>query len=129
MEPGARFELPSTAVGTLRSLYLHRGSGARVLGREIPADHRVEIEGHAPVDIVAGAEPTEFLLLQGKPIGEPVAKRGPFVMNTQQEIRQAYADFQRTQFGGWPWNANDPVHVRTKGRFAKKIDGTFEEPT
>lgn len=39
-------------------------------------------------------------------------------MNTENEIRQAFADYQRTQFGGWPWERNDMVFPRDKGRFA-----------
>ena len=52
---------------------------------------------------------------------------GPFVMNTQAEIQQAFADYRRTEFGGWPWDANDPVHPRDQGRFAKHADGKLEK--
>jgi hypothetical protein len=48
-------------------------------------------------------------------------------MNTQQEIHQAFADYRRTEFGGWPWGATDPVHPRGKGRFAVHPDGRAEE--
>ena len=68
-------------------------------------------------------------MLQGKPIGEPVARYGPFVMNTTAEIRQAMQDYQRTGFGGWPWDRDDPVHPREVGRFARHSDGTLEEKT
>jgi len=39
---------------------------------------------------------------------------------------EAFQDYQRTQFGGWPWNSPAPVHERTQGRFAKHIDGKVE---
>lgn len=129
MEPGARFTLPEVAQGTRRSLYVHKGAGMTAGGRQVPPESRVEIDDHGALTLVAGVEENEMLLLQGRPIGEPVARRGPFVMNTQDEIRQAYTDYRATQFGGWPWDSNDPVHKSSKGRFARHIDGTKEEPT
>jgi hypothetical protein len=80
------------------------------------------------VSLENGDREGELLLLQGRPIGEPVAQYGPFVMNTQQEIQQAFADYRRTQFGRWPWNTNAPVHPRAQDRFAKHADGRVEEP-
>ena len=42
---------------------------------------------------------SRFILLSGEPIGEPVATYGPFVMNTENEIRQAMADYQEGKMG------------------------------
>ena len=51
---------------------------------------------------------------------------GPFVMNTKDEIKQAFEDYHATQFGGWPWPKYDQVHPRDKGRFARHADGKEE---
>jgi hypothetical protein len=79
------------------------------------------------VRLLARDSAVELLLLQGHPIGEPVAQYGPFVMNTRAELEQAFHDYRRTQFGGWPYPANDPVHPRERGRFAKHADGRLED--
>jgi hypothetical protein len=46
----------------------------------------------------SGNRETRFLLVSGKPLNEPVARGGPFVMNTEAEIRQAFSDYQRGNF-------------------------------
>ena len=46
----------------------------------------------------SGNQATRFLLVSGKPLNEPVARGGPFVMNTEAEIRQAFSDYQRGNF-------------------------------
>ena len=48
-------------------------------------------------------------------------------MNTKAEIAQAFDDYERTKFGGWPWDEEDPVHARDRGRFARHADGRLEE--
>jgi redox-sensitive bicupin YhaK (pirin superfamily) len=44
----------------------------------------------------------DVILVGGRPIGEPLAWAGPFVMNTKAEVMQAYEDFQRGNFGHIP---------------------------
>jgi len=126
LEPGARWTLPATAAGTNRSLYLFRGAGLTLAGRAVTSGRGVDLRPDAPVAIENGPARSELLLLQGRPIAEPVAQHGPFVMNTRTEIQQAFLDYQRTRFGGWPWPDPAPVHPRTQGRFARHADGRLE---
>jgi quercetin 2,3-dioxygenase len=48
----------------------------------------------------APAEPARILLVAGKPLREPIAQYGPFVMNTTQQLQEAFADFQRGTLAG-----------------------------
>jgi redox-sensitive bicupin YhaK (pirin superfamily) len=126
MEPGAEFQLPAAGPRTDRTLYFFAGSGLRVAEREIPLQTAVRLRPGARVALTSGPGETEVLLLAGRPIGEPVVARGPFVMNDLAGIAQARTDYQRTQFGGWPWPKSDPVHARDSGRFAIHADGRKE---
>jgi redox-sensitive bicupin YhaK (pirin superfamily) len=127
MSPRARWTLPrATSEDALRVLYFFKGGSVTIAGQAIPAYSGVVIDPGQDTDIVNGDDESEFLLLQGKPIDEPVAQHGPFVMNTQEEIQQAFADYRRTGFGGWPWKVDAPVHPRHEGRFARHADGRHE---
>ena len=128
LEPGASWRLPAArGQGTRRMLYFFAGEQLRI-GNQLA-------DAHAALELVAGQDwlltnsgstPVECLLLQGQPLDEPVARYGPFVMNTQQEIMQALQDYRSTQFGGWPWPEQDPVHGSASRRFAR-YPGQAEE--
>ncbi len=126
MAPGAAIELPRTAdAATVRVLYVFEGS-ATVTGDAVQAGTGAVVQSDVPAPLVAGADGVEILVLQGRPIAEPVAQYGPFVMNTQKEIEQAFDDYRRTGFGGWPWDRPDPVHGADPARFARHSDGRVE---
>jgi redox-sensitive bicupin YhaK (pirin superfamily) len=127
MDDGASWTVPpARGAETARTLHQFAGEGLSVAGREVPGPAAIEVRAGDPVTLEATRGPVEILLLQGRPIGEPVAQYGPFVMNTRAELEQAFADYRRTQFGGWPFPANDPVFPRDAGRFAKHADGRVE---
>ncbi len=126
IEPGAVFTLPKASAGINRMLYYYIGEGLSIEGKPIPAYHSVVVHSDMDIHFANGNTQGRILMLQGKPIGEPVMQYGPFVMNTKQEIQQAFEDFHATQFGGWPWKRYDQVHERSLGRFARHSDGTYE---
>jgi len=128
MEPGAKVTLPAASAGTHRVLYFFRGSQLQVGRRSVPGNRMIEVRADAAALLENGPDEAEILVLQGRPIGEPVAAQGPFVMNTMAEIQQAHADYRRTRFGGWPWPSHGPVHGREE-RFARHPDGRVEKAT
>ena len=128
MAPRARFTLPRAASGTRRTLYFFRGSRLRLAEEEQASHAGLEVVADRDILLENGPDESEILLLQGRPIGEPVVQQGPFVMNARHEILQAFTDFQETGFGGWPWPSDGPVHPRDEGRFAIHADGRREQP-
>ena len=127
LEPGAALDLPSVSPTLNRTLYYYRGGTMLVDGEPYEAGYGIDLPGDSGIRIENGAKQSYFLLLEAEPIGEPIAKYGPFVMNTKEEIAAAYNDYQRTHFGGWPWPRRDQVHGQQKRRFAKYAGGQEEE--
>ncbi|MGE4241595.1 pirin family protein [Ramlibacter sp.] len=126
---GARWTLPAAGgEGTRRTLYFFKGGTAVVAGQRVEAPVAISLLADVAVELSAEGEVAEFLLLQGRPIAEPVAQYGPFVMNTQAEIHQAMQDYRRTQFGGWPFPDTAPVHGREPARFALHPGGRRDAP-
>ncbi|MBT8185552.1 MAG: pirin family protein [Eudoraea sp.] len=120
-------KLKGAPQGINRTLYFYEGDKIEIDGRNLPPQTGTELNPGHDVIIQNGAKEAHMLILQGKPIDEPVSKYGPFVMNTEEEIQQAMQEYRLTQFGGWPWPYPDNVHSREKGRFAKYPDGSLVE--
>jgi redox-sensitive bicupin YhaK (pirin superfamily) len=126
-DPMAALALPAAqSSATRRTVYVYEGS-ALVGDGEVAAPTGVVVRADTTLPIVAGDDGAEIVVLQGRPIAEPVAQYGPFVLNDRQGIVQAFEDYQRTGFGGWPFDRSDPVHPRDRARFARHADGVVEE--
>lgn len=119
MEAGATLDIPACEPELNRALYFYVGDKATVDGEPMQSGYGAALDSDKNIKVTAGDKACEFLLMQGRPIAEPVAQYGPFVMNTEQEIQTAFQDYRRTQFGGWPWPSSEPVHEHADTRFAK----------
>lgn len=128
MDANASWTLPPASKEVHRVLYFYEGESLGIADTTLNVMTAAVMRPEAAVALHAGKQRVRLLLLQGKPIAEPVAQYGPFVMNTREEIQQAYNDFQETHFGGWSWEKTDQVHPRDKRRFAKFPDGREEAP-
>lgn len=126
LEAGAEWVVPKASAEASRVLYFYRGNGLAIENQAIPAYHSAQVKADEEITLRAGEEECFLLLLQGKPLREPVVQYGPFVMNSEAEIREAFRDYQKTEFGGWPWPDREPVNGRDKGRFARYADGREE---
>lgn len=126
MEPGAVFEIPKVSPTLNRTIFFFSGNTLSIDDTVVNVYNSVKLAGDEIIEIKNGSKESCLLLLEGEPIGEPVASHGPFVMNSEEEIMEAYEDYRRTGFGGWPWDRDDFIHPREKGRFSKYPDGTIE---
>ena len=128
LEPGASWTMPTAPDGTIRTIYVFEGGGIDLSGHRAALGTGTVLDASQSVTATAGDVAVTLLVLQGRPIGEPVAQYGPFVMNDRAGIEQAFDDYQRTQFGGWPWPTDDPTHGHVTARFARRPDGSLELP-
>ncbi len=66
---------------------------------ETPIDHLALMANDGEIFSIKATEPSLVLVLSGEPLNEPIAAHGPFVMNTKEEIVQAFSDFNNGKFG------------------------------
>lgn len=121
------FSIPKTDTPINRTLYFYEGSELKIGDNVIRRNFGIELDASHDTVIQNGRKDASLLMLQGKPLDEPVVQYGPFVMNTEEEIQKAMQEYRITQFGGWPWPYPDNVHPKEKGRFAKYPDGSLVE--
>lgn len=102
LDPGASMLFdPPEGHNAFVCVYEGAASGPDSLGREltIPSPSLALLHGAGGLSLVAGDKGAAIYYGEGEPIGEPVARYGPFVMNTEQELIQAVRDFQSGKFG------------------------------
>lgn len=126
LEAGAKWTLKAGSPDLNRNLYFYKGQELTINDEKIKAYHRIKVKPDREILLKAGESDCYILLLQGKPISEPVSQYGPFVMNTQQEIQQAFKDYEETRFGDWPWPDADQTHGNENRNFARFPDGSEE---
>jgi len=86
MEANATWTLPATSGEAKRTLYFYKGGSLDFEGQTVHVDNAIEVVPTENIVIQNSDSDGYILLLQGKPINEPVVKYGPFVMNTEEEI-------------------------------------------
>jgi redox-sensitive bicupin YhaK (pirin superfamily) len=126
MEPNSSITLPVAKDHINRSLFFYEGQSLNINNATFENYSGVFLNSKVETTLKSNKTAVSILILQGKPINEQVIQYGPFVMNTKEEINQAFDDYHQTKFGGWPWPRYDQVHERSKGRFAFHADGTKE---
>jgi quercetin 2,3-dioxygenase len=99
LEPGARHVQPAPSN---HNVFAYVVTGAVELGGRTVHKGQMAIFGPGDAVELAAGEASELLLLGGKPLGEPVARYGPFVMSTREELMEAIADFRAGRMGAIP---------------------------
>lgn len=130
MDPGASWVLPAATHSSVdRALYFFTGDELEVAGTAVRGKHNVFVDAAQETTLRnTGSVAAKILMLQGRPIEEPVARYGPFVLNTEAELHQVFRDYHAGKFGVWPFDIDDPVNKLTDGRFSRTKDGQVSFP-
>ena len=121
LDPHTEYHLKAVSPTMNRFVFMYDGEGyVSIDDSKLEKRFIADLNGGEEIILKNGDKKSKVLILEGEPINEPVAAYGPFVMNTEQEIQDAFQEYRRTQFGGWPWGdkETDWVHPKDAGRFA-----------
>ena len=118
LDEKAKFILPEVEKGISRNIYFYYGNQICVNGENIDSNSMIEFQKNNSIEILSKKGLNKILLLQAKPINEPIARYGPFVMNTKEEIQIAFNDYKKTRFGNWKWDDDGPVHGAKYKKFS-----------
>ena len=129
LKEDGEFKLPRSIAGVNRSIYIPKDNKVILNNRNSFSNCMIELNPEKDCILSNESKDAKILLLQGKPINEPVYQYGPFVMNTRAEIKEAFDDYNNTGFGGWSWKNSDPIHGKYQGKFAKLINGKTSKPS
>lgn len=99
LKPGAAIDVPVVGDDALGA-YVFQGAVV-IAGQRVAEGQLAVLDGGDAVSFRSDDE-AQFLLLGGRPLNEPVARLGPFVMNTDAEVRQAFIDFEAGHMGRMP---------------------------
>jgi redox-sensitive bicupin YhaK (pirin superfamily) len=97
LEPGAQVAIPLPA-GHHAFAYVFDGSEAEVAGERLGRSELAVLSDGDRLRLAGRDAPARVLLVAGRPLDEPVARYGPFVMNTPEQIHEAIADFRAGRF-------------------------------
>ncbi|MGN6729071.1 MAG: pirin family protein [Rhodanobacteraceae bacterium] len=97
LQPGARVEIPLPVTHNAFA-YVFEGDGVQVGNETLARSELGVLSPGDSVSLIASDKPARVLVVAGKPLNEPVAKYGPFVMNTPEQIVQAMQDYQAGRF-------------------------------
>ncbi|WP_045432067.1 pirin family protein [Acinetobacter calcoaceticus] len=127
LDAHAEIYIPSTSKTSNRFAYFYQGSTLNIQEELINYKQLVELKPDEIIHLKAGEKEARILWLEGEPIGAPVALRGPFVLNNEQELNEAFRRYRVTHFGKWPWPSIAPVFKRDQERFASYKGGQEKE--
>ena len=130
MAPGAKWTLPAAQAGTNRTLYFFRGSGLGVGVQSVPPNSGIELRGDVAVALENGPDESELLLLQGRPINEPVVQYGPVRDEHPRRDPADHRGLPAHAVWRWPWRSEEPVHPARAGAVCLRStqDGATDKP-
>lgn len=128
IDKGSTYIIPAISSTLNRSIYFYDGDCIEVEEMGLNNEEYVFVSGDETTIVNNGNKTAKILLLEAEPIPERIIAHGPFVMSSEEEIRQAYVDYQNTRFGGWPFGDLEIYHSPDQVRYAKYSDGSVEYP-